>query len=117
LKGAPHGTLPHASLHRTRHPRAPLRATSGRSMAARGQIRRRVRLHKYGKFVQLYTRGGHMAARRFSALVAALARIPARSCVIDGEVVARNTRGLPDFHALHFLRDGREVCVWAFDLL
>jgi bifunctional non-homologous end joining protein LigD len=77
----------------------------------------RVQLHKYGKFVQLYTRGGHKAARRFSDLVAALARIPARSCVIDGEVVACNTRGLPDFHALHFRRDGREVCVWAFDLL
>jgi bifunctional non-homologous end joining protein LigD len=67
----------------------------------------RVQLHKYGKFVQLYTRGGHKAARRFSA----------RSCVIDSEVVACDTRGLPDFHALHFLRDGREVCVWAVDLL
>jgi bifunctional non-homologous end joining protein LigD len=77
----------------------------------------RVQLHKYGKFVQLYSRGGHKAARRFSDLVAALARIPARSCVIDGEVVACDTRGLPDFHALHFLRDDCDVCVCAFDLL
>jgi bifunctional non-homologous end joining protein LigD len=76
-----------------------------------------VQLHKYGEFVQLYTRGGHKAARRFSDPVAALARIPARSCVIDGEVVTCNTRGLPDFHVLHFLSDGREVCLWAFDLL
>jgi hypothetical protein len=40
-----------------------------------------------------------------------------RPHVIDSEVVACDTRGLPDFHALHFLRDGREVCVWAVDLL
>jgi bifunctional non-homologous end joining protein LigD len=73
----------------------------------------RVQLHKYGNFVQLYSRGGHKAAG-FSDLVAALASIPAQSCVIEGEVVACNNRGLPDFHSL---REGREVCVWAFDLL
>jgi bifunctional non-homologous end joining protein LigD len=72
----------------------------------------RVQLHKYGNFVQLYSRGGHKAAC-FSDLVAALASIPAQSCVIEGEVVACNNRGLPDFHALHLLREGREVYVWA----
>ena len=44
--------------------------------------------------------------------------MPARMSVIDGEVVASNARGLPDFHALHFRRDAADqLCVWAFDLL
>ena len=60
----------------------------------------RVQLHKYGNFVQLYSRGRHEAARRLSDLVAALASIPAQSYVIEGEVVACNNRGLPDFPIL-----------------
>jgi bifunctional non-homologous end joining protein LigD len=55
--------------------------------------------------------------RRFADLAEALSTVPARFCIVDGEVVASNTRGLPDFHALHF-RDAAEndLCVWAFDL-
>jgi len=37
--------------------------------------------------------------------------------IIDSEVVASNSRGLPDFDGLHF-RDAAEkdLCVWSFDL-
>jgi bifunctional non-homologous end joining protein LigD len=68
--------------------------------------------------MRLHSRGGNDATRRFAGLAEALAAMPARMSIIDGEVVASNARGLPDFHALHFRRDAADqVCVWAFDLL
>jgi hypothetical protein len=45
----------------------------------------------------------------------ALARLAGvRSAIINGELVACDRNGLPDFYALHFHRD-RGLCVWAFD--
>ena len=40
-----------------------------------------------------------------------------RSLVIDGELVACDADGLPDFYRLHFHRHDRGLRVWAFDLL
>jgi bifunctional non-homologous end joining protein LigD len=40
-----------------------------------------------------------------------------RFLVIDGERVACDAAGLPDFYRLHFHRHDRSLCVWAFDLL
>jgi ATP-dependent DNA ligase len=40
-----------------------------------------------------------------------------RSFVIDGELVACNNAGLPEFYQLHFRRHDRGLCVWAFDFL
>ena len=40
-----------------------------------------------------------------------------RSLVIDGELVACDAAGLPDYYRLHFRRHDRSLCVWAFDLL
>ena len=44
--------------------------------------------------------------------------LPAKSAIIDAEIVACNAKGMPDFAALH----GRtakpeDFCAWAFDLL
>src|SRR5262249_37314032 len=39
------------------------------------------------------------------------------SLVIDGELVACNAAGLPDFYRLHFHRHKHGLCVCAFDLL
>jgi ATP-dependent DNA ligase len=36
-----------------------------------------------------------------------------RSLVIDGELVARDAAGLPDFYRLHFHRHKHGLCVWA----
>jgi ATP dependent DNA ligase domain len=48
----------------------------------------------------------------------ALACLPdVRSLVIDGELVACDDTGLPDFYALHFHSRDHGLCVWAFDLL
>jgi bifunctional non-homologous end joining protein LigD len=40
-----------------------------------------------------------------------------RSLVIDGELVACDGDGRPDFYRLHFHRHDWGLCVWAFDLL
>src|SRR5262249_40552155 len=40
-----------------------------------------------------------------------------RSLIIDGELVACDGDGVPDFYRLHFHRHDRGLCVWAFDLL
>jgi ATP-dependent DNA ligase len=58
-------------------------------------------VHKYGRTVWLYTKSGHDCTKRFAGLSKALAAIPLPFCIIDGEVVVSDTRGLPNFHALH----------------
>jgi hypothetical protein len=47
-----------------------------------------------------------------------LRELPARSAIIDGEIVASDAAGMPDFCPL-FLRSAKpaELHVWAFDLL
>jgi bifunctional non-homologous end joining protein LigD len=51
-------------------------------------------------------------------LVEVLGQLPTRSAVIDGEIVASDAVGMPDFWPL-FLRSAKpaELHVWAFDLL
>ena len=75
-------------------------------------------MHKEGRAVRLLTRSGYDATRRFRELARVLADMPAGSCVIDGEVVACDSYGVPDFLALHF-QNARSavVVVWAFDII
>src|SRR5262245_51940954 len=56
----------------------------------------------------------------FPDVVAAMAGIPARSVVLDGEIVALEENGRPSFQALQNSRSfghGCTVCFYAFDLL
>jgi bifunctional non-homologous end joining protein LigD len=78
----------------------------------------RVQAHIIGKTVELYSRNGSKFSRRFSRLVSVLGELPTRSAIIDGEIVASDPRGVPDFWPL-FLRSAKptELHVWAFDLL
>jgi len=44
--------------------------------------------------------------------------LPATSAIIDGEIVAVGSAGLPEFRRLHFRAAAPEsICAWAFDLL
>ena len=61
--------------------------------------------------------GGHDWANRFPAIVDAALRIKASSFLIDGEAVIAHDDGTPDFHALRNRRRGREVVLYAFDLI
>jgi bifunctional non-homologous end joining protein LigD len=78
----------------------------------------RVQAHIIGKTVQLYSRSGGQFSRRFPRLVSALGELPTRSAIIDGEIVASDAAGMPDFWPL-FLRSAKptDLHVWAFDLL
>jgi bifunctional non-homologous end joining protein LigD len=78
----------------------------------------RIQLHKPGRSAAAFTKNGHDHSSRIRWMVDALARLPsARSLVLDGELVACNDAGLPDFYWLHFHRHDRGFCVWAFDVL
>jgi bifunctional non-homologous end joining protein LigD len=76
----------------------------------------RVQLHKAGVSPMLYGRNGGDLTRWFPRIAAAVLGLPAKSCIIDGELIAAGRHGQPDFLAL---LHGRHVptCVYAFDLL
>jgi bifunctional non-homologous end joining protein LigD len=73
----------------------------------------RIQLHKFDG----YSRGGYDFSRKFQPLASAVAALPVRSCIIDGELTACDASGVPDFRALHFNSRQDVRCVWAFDLL
>jgi bifunctional non-homologous end joining protein LigD len=78
----------------------------------------RVQLHKEGRHVALYTKSGYDYALRFRGLSDALRALDADAAVIDGELVACDEEGAPDFRVLHSRAAiSAELCIWAFDLL
>jgi bifunctional non-homologous end joining protein LigD len=54
--------------------------------------------------VRLYTRYGHDFADRFPLIVAAIAALPVRSCLIDGEAIVPDDDGLAVFELLRTWR-------------
>ena len=77
----------------------------------------RLMVRRDGSRVRCFTRGGHDWANRFPAIVDAALRLKATSFLIDGEAVIARDDGTPDFHALRNRRRGREVVLFAFDLI
>ena len=67
--------------------------------------------------VKLITRKGFDLAERFPLAVAAIAALPARSCIVDGEAIACDANGLPVFDLLRYRRQDGAVTLCAFDLL
>jgi bifunctional non-homologous end joining protein LigD len=67
--------------------------------------------------VRLYSRPGNDLTYRFPLIVEALAKLPSRSCLIDGEAVACNGDGMPVFDRLRYRRDDSRVFLYAFDLI
>ena len=57
----------------------------------------RVIARKDGQRVKLYSRPGNDLTDRFSLIVEALAGLRSRSCIIDGEAVACDERGIAAF--------------------
>ena len=73
----------------------------------------RLQVHKQCERVKLYSRNGKDLADRFPVLRDACLYLP--DCVIDGELVACDTDGRPDFSAI--TKDHANLCIWFFDLL
>jgi bifunctional non-homologous end joining protein LigD len=78
----------------------------------------RVQVHKVGSRVVLYSRNGHDFTERFPSIAQLLHELPAKVAVLDGEVVASDANGRPNFARLH-VRWTRPstIHLWAFDLL
>ncbi|PYJ36961.1 MAG: ATP-dependent DNA ligase [Verrucomicrobia bacterium] len=75
---------------------------------------------KTGKKVSLLSRNKNELAGRFPEIVEAIGNLPARECVIDGEVVALDAEGRSSFQLLQARDMDRRkspVYFYAFDLL
>jgi bifunctional non-homologous end joining protein LigD len=67
--------------------------------------------------IRLITRGGHDWAARYPLIVEAVNHLKVRSCLIDGEVVCCDERGLATFQLLRHRRNEPQAFLYAFDLL
>ena len=78
----------------------------------------RVQVHKVGSRVIIYSRNGHDFTERFPSIAQLLHELPAKTAVLDGEVVASDADGRPNFARLHvrWTRPGT-IQLWGFDLL
>ena len=77
----------------------------------------RIIARRDAKGVRLFTRNGYDLTARFPKIVDAIASLPVRSCVVDGEAIVVDERGLSIFDALRYrLRDHAAV-LCAFDLI
>src|SRR5262245_35930271 len=77
----------------------------------------RVIARKRDTQVRLYSRPGNDLTYRFPLIVETLARLRPRSCIIDGEAVAREGNGMPSFDRIRYRRHDASVFLYAFDLI
>ena len=77
----------------------------------------RLQVHKAGRDVTLLSRNGHHFTGRFPDIALLLRTLPAKAAIIDAELVACSSAGMPDFRKLHFAAADGNLCLWAFDLL
>jgi bifunctional non-homologous end joining protein LigD len=77
----------------------------------------RILAHRNGRAVRLMSRNGHDLAGRFPQIVEAMRTLPVRSCVIDGEAIVTDDKGLAVFDLIrrHGHHAGAELC--AFDMI
>ena len=67
--------------------------------------------------VRLITRNGNDFTRRFPLAASAVAALPVRSCLIDGEAIVTDDNGLAVFELIRRARHGAQAVLCAFDLL
>ena len=80
----------------------------------------RLQVAKQGRVMRLYSRRGHDWSKCLVGLADALRAISAHSAVLDTELCFPGPDGAPDFFRLlkaAFRTQGRELAVYAFDLL
>jgi bifunctional non-homologous end joining protein LigD len=72
---------------------------------------------KSGRRVRLWSRQAYDWTEAFPAIVAALQHLPHDEFVLDGEAVAHDENGMPEFWALKSPEKTRSAILYAFDLL
>jgi len=75
----------------------------------------RLQVHRTDGKVTLYSRPGNDITRRFPHVAAAISNLPGGDIVLDGELVAFNEEGQPDFHQLR--RKRAPAVAWLFDIM
>ena len=65
----------------------------------------------------MITRRGNDRTQRYPLVVEAVNHLKVRSCLIDGEVVCCDERGLATFQLLRHRRNEPQAFLYAFDLL
>ena len=61
----------------------------------------RILAHRQGRAIRLMSRNGHDLAERFPQTVEAVQALPVHSCVIDGEAIVTDDKGLAVFELIH----------------
>ena len=77
----------------------------------------RIMARRDGAGVRLFTRNGHDFTMRFPLAAAAVAALPGRSFLIDGEAIVTNDKGLAVFELVRRARHGGAAVLCAFDLI
>jgi bifunctional non-homologous end joining protein LigD len=77
----------------------------------------RIMARRDGAGVKLITRHGNDFTNRFPIIVWAVAALPARSFLIDGEAIVTNGDGLAVFDLIRHKRRGGGAVLCAFDLI
>jgi bifunctional non-homologous end joining protein LigD len=77
----------------------------------------RVIARKTGLGVRLYSRPGNDLTQRFPMIAETLARLRARSCILDGEAVSCGDDGIAVFERIRYKRYDDTVFLYAFDLI
>jgi bifunctional non-homologous end joining protein LigD len=77
----------------------------------------RLMVRRDGAGVRLLTRNGHDWSARFPLILEAAHELKVRSCLIDGEAVCCDEKGLAVFERLRRKHDARAAFLYAFDLL
>jgi bifunctional non-homologous end joining protein LigD len=77
----------------------------------------RILAHRQGGAIRLKSRNGHDLANRFPQIVQAMQSLSVQSCVIDGEAIVTDDKGLAVFDLIrgHGHHVGAELC--AFDMI
>src|SRR5262245_51334554 len=76
----------------------------------------RIQIHKEDKDVALFSKNGNDFTQRYTTITAAVAKLPTKAVVLDGELTVCDEHGNPDFAAL-LMKRGGDLCVWVFDIL
>jgi len=67
--------------------------------------------------VRLYSHAGNDLTQRFPPIADAVARLRARSCILDGEAVSCGDDGIAVFERIRYKRYDDTVFLYAFDLI
>ena len=72
---------------------------------------------KDGDQVKLITRNGYDFADRYRLIVDAIASLPVKSCIIDGEAIVVDQNGLSVFDLIGYRRHDHAATLCAFDVI